>query len=156
MLRKCYFEDAVLSLVEYGLVKEEDNCLVLTERGITAFETRKKLRKEDMNVELWVDEISGASFNNNMFKGQPIQSVEYDTHPDWNLLNRNPKDVLKVQKEINAEKMIKSMSCIGIEYFVANIECEVCYNLETQTMSVLYESEDIFMNLKLKASMTYC
>lgn len=145
------FEDAVLSLVEYGLVQEEDNCLVLTERGITAFETRKKLRKEDMNVELWVDEISGASFNNNMFKGQSIQSVEYDTDPDWNLLNRDPKGVLKVQKEINAEKMIKSMYPFGIEYFVANIECEVCYNLETQTMSVLYESEDILYESEAKS-----
>lgn len=135
---KAIFDNAISSLIKYGLVVEDNDALVLTESGKKSFETRTKQRFEEKEVELWVDEFSGTSFSNDMVKGLPMHSTEYEMHPDWNLLHSAPMDVLKVQKEelINTSegKNVSSINCLRVEYYVANLECFVCYNLETKTL----------------------
>lgn len=142
---KAIFDNAISSLAKYGLVVEDNEALILTECGKKSFETRTKQRVEEKEVELWVDEFAGVSFSNDMVKGIPVHSAEYEMHPDWNLLHSAPMDVLKVQKEelINTSegKNVSSINCLHIEYYVANLECIVCYNLETKTLQATTASE---------------
>lgn len=146
---KAIFDNAISSLVKYGLVTDYNNALILTESGKNSFETRTKQRVEENEVELWVDEFVGVSFCNDMVNGLPTHFIEYQKHPDWNLLNGASMDVLEVQKKelinTSAGITVSSIDCLEIEYYVSNLECFICYNVETNVLQVIsaYGSQDI-------------
>lgn len=152
---KAIFDKAISSLVKYGLVTDDNNALILTEGGKNSFETHTKQRVEEKEVELWVDEFAGVSFCNDMVKGLPTHSIEYQKHPDWNLLNGAPMDVLGVQKKelinTSAGNTVTSINCLGIEYFVSNLECIICYNVETNVLQAIsasgsHDTDNILLN----------
>ena len=152
---KAIFDNAVSSLVEYGLVEDKDDFLIITESGKSSYETRKKQHVEERNVDLWVDEFAGVSFHSNMIKGLQANSTTFEKDPNWNLLIKSPRDVLKTQKgelvNVDAGKSVISIIPIGIEYYVAKLECLVCYNVETgalhaSSISGSQDTDNIILN----------
>ena len=146
---KAIFDNAVATLVDYGLVIDDTstNELILTESGNHSFETRTKQRIEDKEVELWTDEFSGIRFHNSILNGMAVHSEDYSINPDWNALVSSPMEALNVQKselvDYNAGKSVTSIRCISMDYYVANIECIVCYDIDNQHIFACSASSSI-------------
>ena len=143
------FENAIHSLVDYGLIIEDDNCLSLTEIGKESCESRTKQKIEIKDVELWVDEFAGLDFQQEMIKGLSYRPSEYANHPDWNILITSPLEVLQSQHKelvnINKRKSVTDINCNSLSYYVASLQCKICYNLENQEIYACsaVESQDI-------------
>lgn len=140
---KAIFDAAVTSLVEYGLVEAGDDFVTLTEKGREALKTRKKQHKETKEVQLCVDEFLGASFSDDIVKGVPRNPIDNEAAQSlsyWNLLRDTPMEVLKKQKnelfDAAAGKDVKTMDCLDIKHFAANLKCYVCYDVGEQKLSV--------------------
>lgn len=133
---KAIFDKAVLSLVEYGLVVDDSLALTLTHAGRHSFETRTKQRVEKKEVFLWGSEYSNAVFDEEILTGLSMIPVECPIQQDWNVLRENPIEVLKLQKgelvDVEAGKSVTSMQCVSMDYYVANLVCKICYNVENQ------------------------
>ena len=149
---KVIFDNAVASLVEYGLIIDDSISLRLTETGKKSFETRTKQRFENKDVELWTSEFTGLGSCSEFIKGLSIHTIEKDClgNTEWNALQSCPLDVLKHQNEelfnIGAGKSVTSMTHKCTNYYVANLKCNICYNLETQLLYAYPSTESDGIN----------
>lgn len=140
---KAIFDAAVTSLVEYGLVEAGVDFVTLTDKGRESLKTRKKQHKETKVVWLCVDEYMGASFSADIVKGLPSNPIDNEAVQElsyWHLLRDTPMEVLKKQKnelfDAAAGKDVKTMDCLDIKHFAANLKCYVCYDVGEQKLSV--------------------
>lgn len=116
--------------------------MTLTDKGRESLKTRKKQHKETKEVQLCVDEFLGASFSDDIVNGVPRNPIDNEAAQSlsyWNLL-REPMEVLKKQKnelfDAAAGKDVKTMDCLDIKHFAANLKCYVCYDVGEQKLSV--------------------
>lgn len=135
---RAIFDKAVASLVNYQLVIDLGNEVSLTCAGKQSVETNTKLRIKDYEVELWVSEFLGSNLNEELVRGLSINSVDFETHPEWNSLYTSPEETLRIQRkelvDSDAGRSVKSMKCDCMEYYVATLKCKICYNMETQQL----------------------
>ena len=137
---KKIFDNAVEALVNYHLVTDNDNEISLTLTGKQSIRTQTKLRTNYEIVELWVSEFLGSDFNTDLLQASSLHSVDFEAHPDWNILQRSPETTLRIQrKELvdnNLGRSVTSMQCERMEYFIATLKCKICYDLKTQQLYV--------------------
>ena len=144
---KAIFDTAVSSLVEYGLIVDDNVTLRLTDTGRVSVETRTKQRIEIKDIELWISEYTDSNFNYGIIKELSARSVDLEVHPTWNILNSSPLEVLQIQRSAlvnaGAGKSVSSMNCISMNYYVVDLKCKICYDLQTQQLFVCSSTNSI-------------